>query len=452
MPNELTQQQAVSIAWKRGLLDWKLRPEQKLFKAEIDRPGKQLIVGNISRRWGKSYTLCLYALSQAIQKKQRIRYAAAFKTDLEEFILPAFYQILEDCPEHLRPEYISSKQEWRFKNGSVIKLVGLDKNKNGLRGNAINIIILDEAGFVANLKYQYTTVIIPATAKQKNIKIIVISTPPESPEHYFVELIHKAQSQPNGYYLCLTIDDISDLDPQERQRLLDEVGGEHSPTAQREFFCKLIVDATRAIAPAYSKDLHVKEFTVKHINWQLFGDTGAKDKTVFLEAGYSHELGKVLFNDELTFPQGTPTSVIVEAVKAKWPTKPTLILDATLQLLIDYSSLGLPAALPAKDDFGAGLLLLNNACHNNNLLIHPRCNLLSRTLEGGLLNKTRSDYERSEAFGHCDAAAATIYALRCVDKTTDLRPKPDPTKIWTPPPKPSALESLNYAAQRRLRA
>ncbi|MGJ8496011.1 hypothetical protein ACSFB1_12545, partial [Glaesserella parasuis] len=92
------------------------------------------------------------------------------------------------------------------------------------------------AGFIANLKYQYTTVIIPATAKQKNIKIIVISTPPESPEHYFVEMITKAQTQSNGYYLCLTIDDISDLEPSERKRLLDEVGGEHSTTAQREFF------------------------------------------------------------------------------------------------------------------------------------------------------------------------------------------------------------------------
>ena len=443
----LTVSQAKVIAWKRGLLDWKLRPEQRLFKAEIDKPGKQLIVGNISRRWGKSYTLVLHSISQAIQKKQRIRYAAAFKTDLEEFILPAFHQILEDCPDNLRPEYLSSKQEWRFPNGSVIKLVGLDKNKNGLRGNAINIIILDEAGFVSNLKYQYTTVIIPATAKQTNIKIIVISTPPESVEHYFVDLINKAQTQPNGYYLCLTIDDISDLTADERKRLLDEVGGEHSPTAQREFFCKIIVDATRAVAPSYSKDLHVQEFEHEHIKWQLFGDTGAKDKTVFLEAGYSHEIGKVLFKDELHFPQATPTSVIVAAVKERWPDRPTLILDATLQLLVDYSSLGLPAALPAKDDFGAGLLLLNNAFYNNKILIHPTCRLLTRTLEGGLLNKQRTDYERSDALGHCDAAAAAIYALRCVDRTTDLRPKPDPTKVFirhVDPPHIANLKGLTF--------
>jgi hypothetical protein len=451
MSTPLTRSELAAVKrtlWSKGSLTWKLRPEQRRFKAEIENAGKQLIVGNISRRWGKSFTLVLYALEQALKSKQKIRYAAAFKSDLEEFILPAFEIILEDCPAHLRPEYIASKQVWRFKNGSSIKLVGLDKNRNGLRGNAINIIILDEAGFIANLKYQYTTVIIPATAKQKNIKIIVISTPPESPEHYFVEMIRRAQVQSNGYYLCLTIDDISDLDPSERKRLLDEVGGEQSTTAQREFFCRIIIDADRAIAPSF-QPRHVAKLTTDHIKWGLFGDSGGvRDLTVFLEAGYSHDLGKVIMRDELWFPKGTPTSVIVQSVKERWPNHLTLILDAAGQLLIDYASLGLPAALPQKDDFGAGLLLLNNAFHNDRAVIDPSCALLVRTVEGGMLNKQRSDYERTESLGHCDAAAAAIYALRCCDRITDLRPKPNPEsvfKIKQDPPHLKQLKGMTYA-------
>jgi hypothetical protein len=435
-------------AWRRGVLTWKLRPEQRRFKAEIEKSEKQLIVGNISRRWGKSFTLVLYSIEQALKKKQKIRYGAAFKTDLEEFILPAFELILEDCPEDLRPKYLATKQTWVFPNGSSIKLVGLDKNRNGLRGNAINIIILDEAAFIANLKYQYTTVIIPATAKQKNIKIIVISTPPESPEHYFVELISKAQTQGNGYYLCLTIDDISDLEPVERKRLLDEVGGEDSPTAQREFFCKIIIDATRAIAPSFNQR-HIITAELEPIKWGLFGDTGGvRDMTVFLEAGYSHELGKAVIKDELWFPHGTPTSVIVAAVKERWPKHTTLILDASGQLLIDYSAAGLPAALPQKDDFDAGLLLLNTTFHNDRVIIDPNCQLLRRTLEGGMLNKQRTDYERSEALGHCDAAAAFIYALRGVDRVTDLRPKPNPEQVFRlhqDPPHIKQLKGLTHA-------
>jgi hypothetical protein len=417
-----TPEQARAILWRRGELSWKLRAEQRQFKAHIENSNKQLIVGNISRRWGKSYTLVLFAIEQAIKTKQRIRYAAAFKSDLEEFILPAFEQILDDCPGSIRPTYLASKQVWKFPNGSEIKLVGLDKNRDGLRGNAINIIILDEAGFVTSLQYQYTTVIIPATAKQKNIKIVAISTPPESPEHYFVELIKKAQTQPNGYYLCLTIDDISDLDPAERKRLLDEVGGEHSPTAQREFFCKIIIDASRAIAPSFDIDRHVQPVEPEHVKWMLFGDTGGvRDKTVFLKAGWDHATGKKVFRDELVFEPGTATSEIIAAVKTRWPGL-SLILDASGQLLIDYSAQGLPASLPQKDEFNASLLLLNTSFHNNDVVIHPDCQLLIRTLEGGLLNKTRTDYERSEALGHADAAAACIYALRGIDKVSDIRP------------------------------
>lgn len=423
---------AVGELWRRGILDWKLRQEQQKLKREINNPSRQLVVGNISRRWGKSYTLCAYALEQAIQTPQKIRYGCAFLTDLQEFILPAFELILADCPQHLRPTYHQTKKTFYFKNGSEIKLVGLDKNSNGLRGNAINIIIIDEAAFVNNLKYLHTSVIIPATAKQKNIKIIFISTPPESPEHYFsAELIDKAKNQENGYYLCLTIDDISDLPAEERKRLLDEVGGESSSTAQREFFCKIQVDANRAICTSFA-DRHIESSPTDHyIHWQLFGDAGGvKDKTVFLEAGYDHVLQKVIFRSELEFPAQTPTTSIVAAVKAKWPNAPSLILDAPGQLLIDYSTQGLPATLPQKDDFGAGLLLLGTTFHNDQALIDPSCELLIRTLKGGLLTRARNDYERSEALGHCDAAATAIYALRCVDKLTDLRPKPKSENVF----------------------
>lgn len=420
--------------WKLGVLSWKLRPEQQKLKDALYEASTQLAVFNISRRWGKTFTLVTYSCEQAIQQKQKIRFGCAFLTDLEEFILPAFEIILEDCPSYLRPTYHKTKKTWYFPNGSEIKLVGLDKSPNSLRGNAISKIIIDEAGFVQNLKRIYTSVIVPATAKQKDIKLIFLSTPPESPEHYFVELINKARTQANGHYVCLTIDDISDMEPAERKRLIDEVGGELSPEAQREFFCKIKVDASRAVAPSFKPE-HVQPYDPPHVKWMLFGDTGAKDKTVFLEAGYCHASGKVVFKDELVFDTATPTSEIVRKVKEKWGSSLTLTLDATEQLLVDYSSLGLPAAFPVKphDGFGANILLLNNHLHNDLVVIHPRCKLLARTLEAGLLNKNRSDFERSDSLGHCDAAAAAIYALRGVDRVTDLRPKPSRENVFSLP-------------------
>lgn len=421
-------------SWSRGEISWKLRPEQREVKHQIEEANKQLVVGNISRRFGKSFILVTIALERAIKGKENIRYGAAFKEDLTEFILPAFELILQDCPPELRPRYIESKKVWIFANGSRIKLIGLDKNPNGLRGNALALIIIDEAGFVSRLMYVYTSIVIPATMKQKNIKILIFSTPPESPEHYFVKLIDKAKASPAGLYLEMDIDTISDLTPEERKRVLDEVGGEESDTAQREFFCKIKIDKTRALAPKFDETIHIKAYDPQHVAWNVFGDTGAKDKTVFLRVGYCHETGTVVFREEFSPPPRTPTSQIVEGYKERFskPESPALplVLDATEQLAIDYASLGLPSSKPAKDDFEAGILLLNNAFFKNQVIIHPDCELLIQTLKGGMLTKNRTDFERTEALGHCDAAAAAIYALRGVDRLTDLRPKPDPMLVF----------------------
>lgn len=434
-------ERAIAKLYERGILHWKLRPEQKQLRNMLEASPTDLAVFNISRRFGKSTTCAIYATEQGFRKKQKILYGTAYLTDLDAFIGPIFEWCLQECPEDIRPKWKASKKEFHFKNGSIIKLIGLDKNSNSLRGNNIDILIIDEAAFVKNLAYLYRSVIIPATMKRK-FKLIFPSTPPESPEHFWsAELIHKAKAK--GTYIELTIDDISDLPPEEKKRLLDEVGGPNSVTALREFYCKCIADVTRTIAAEFSRAKYVREFVPNHVKWMIFGDTGGvKDKTVFLEVGFDHASGRVVFKDELEFENSTPTSQIIAAYKAKWAGQLTLIMDAPGQLLIDYSSLGLPAALPQKDDFGAGLLLLNNSFYNNSTVINPNCALLIRTLEGGLLNKQRSDYERSEALGHCDAVAAAIYALRCVDRLTDLRPKPKREQIFHIEREPEHIQQI----------
>lgn len=436
---------AKRILWKHGVLSWKLRPEQKKLRDLLESAPTDLAVFNVCRRLGKSTTCVTFCVEQAIKRKQKILYSTAFLTDLESFIQPIFEWCLADCPDYLRPIWRASKKQFQFSNGSVIKLIGIDKNPNSLRGNDIDILIVDESAFVKNLGYLYKSVIIPATMKRK-FKLIFPSTPPESPEHFWSsELLQKAKEK--NTYVELDIDQISDLPPEERARLLNEVGGEHSPTAQREFFCKILVDATRAIAPSFGSQ-HVKSFNPDYINWQMFGDAGGiRDKTVFLEAGYDHATGLVVFKNELVFNAGTPTSEIVAGYIAAFGKGKTLTLDAPGQLLVDYSSLGLPAALPAKDDFGAGLLLLNNAFHNNTTVINPDCALLVRTLEGALLTKNRNDYERTDTLGHCDAVAAAIYALRSVDRVTDLRPKPNKELLFSIPKVPiheRNLKGLSY--------
>lgn len=402
--------------WRYGNIAWKLRPEQLLLKQELERCEVQLAVFNICRRLGKTYTLVLYAIEQAMLEKQKIRYGCAFLTDLEEFVLPAFALILEDCPDDLRPHYHLTRKTWIFPNGSEIKLVGLDKNPNGLRGNAIAKIIIDEAGFVSNLKFVYTSVIIPATAKQKNIKVIFLSTPPPTPEHFFVTLMDKAQSQPNGFYKELTIDDISDLDPVERQRLLDEVGGEQSIEAQREFFCRIIIDVTIALAPEFDAKRHVKECVAPEFTkFWVSGDTGGvRDRTVFHLMTYDFRRAKIMVLDEIEFPSVTGSETWVAAAKKMEAGRPvTRFIDADGQMRVDLQTQhGYPVMLPRKDELTPTVNQVRVALRRDEVEIDPKCVLLIKTLKGGTLNPQRTDLARTEALGHMDAFMSFAYGMR----------------------------------------
>lgn len=435
-------------AWKRGNLDYLLREEQRQLKSLLYSMPLGVAVFNISRRFGKTTTCVVFADENARRKKQHIRYATAFLSDLEEFILPIFEQILADCPPSLRPKWRASKKRFVYPNGSVIKLVGVDKNPNGIRGNAIDILIIDEAAFVKNLKYLYRSIIVPATMKRK-FKLIFPSTPPESPLHFWAsDLIPRAKRR--GSYVELTIDDISDLPREERERLLDEVGGEFSTTAQREFFCKIIADDERAVATQFNAGLHVQEYEPKLCYWQIFGDAGGiKDKTVILKVTYCHKLAKTIIRSELVFDRKTPTPQMLEAIEKAFPGMP-IVLDAPGQTRVDFAHEGLSTVLPQKDDFQASLQFLNACLYKNEVLIHPDCIFLIQSLIGGLLNRSRSDFERTEELGHLDAIAALIYALRMVDKR-DYFPEMaqlDRARYHVPelPPPPAVAELSKLAS------
>lgn len=407
---------AQQALWLKGDLSWKLRPEQVLLKAELEHPDIEVAVFNICRRLGKTFTLVLFCIEQCLKYKQKIRYGCAFLSDLEEFVLPAFYYIIEDCPEDLLPQYLRSHKTIIFKNGSEIKLVGVDKNPNGLRGNAIAKIIIDEAGFVANLKKIYVSVIIPATAKQKNIKLIFSSTPPETPDHFFIELCDKSQAQSNGLYKELTIDDISDLDPKERKRLLEEIGGEDSIAAQREFFCKLIVDQTIALTPEF-RTTSVKEPEIpEFIFYWVSGDTGiVRDFNVFHLWGYDFKRAKFLCLDEVWFKPETDTDIIIKAIRnMEGSRRVDRFIDADARLRLDFAKdhNNFASNLPRKDELEATVNQVRVELKKNSVEISPKCKLLIATLKTGTFNKKRTDLARSENLGHMDAFMSFAYGLR----------------------------------------
>jgi hypothetical protein len=203
---QFTRSDLIRERWLRGRLRYKLHEGQKIIVSRIEATPTQLFVGECSRQFGKTYLEVLLALEIAFQKPNaRIKIGTAFHTDLVEFIIPAFQAVLEDCPDDLEPEYKSQKSKYVFHNGSEIKLVGLDRKPNGLRGTVIDLIVLDEAAFMSNLNYLYRSVIIPATTHRPDCKILVFSTPPSTPAHEFTDYVAKAKLE--GGHCKLTIYD-----------------------------------------------------------------------------------------------------------------------------------------------------------------------------------------------------------------------------------------------------
>lgn len=220
--------------WLRGNLSWKHHAAQKALDETFRNAQGQLFVGNCSRQWGKSYWAVTKAIEVCLKNpKSQVRYGAAFQSDLVDFIIPAFEKIIDDAPASVKPRKVGNF--YVFPNGSRIKLVGLDKNPNGLRGNTLDLIIIDECGFVGNLDYIYKSVIIPATLHRPNCKIIFISTPPSTPAHAFVDYVQKAESE--GSYVKLDIFSNPLITPDDIDRMAKEMGGRDSTTFRRECLC-----------------------------------------------------------------------------------------------------------------------------------------------------------------------------------------------------------------------
>lgn len=474
--------------WLRGRLSYKLHAGQLLIEKKVLESKHQLFVGEISRQFGKSFWLVVQALQCAFRKKKaRVKYATAFLTDLEEYILPAFELILEDCPEEIRPIWKSHKSKFvLLHNGAEIKLVGLDRKPNGLRGNAIDLIILDEAGFMSRLDYIYTSIIIPATMHRPDCRILVFSTPPETPAHEFLDYVQKAEYE--GGYLKLTIYDNPRVDETTIARLMKESGGPNSTTWQREYLCMHVTDANLAIISSW-KDDYVQDiprdefypFYQKYVNMDL----GVHDPTAALFGYYDFMKAKYIIEDDFSmsgptlntnilqahlklkelnlwcnidfkFQEELPTDQEIDAVNSMWeenePKVHLRVSDNNNPLLLqDLSFLHKIHFIPT--DKGRLAEMVNATkilVQDQGIIVHPRCKQTKGSLKYGVWDKNRREFAKSKVYGHFDALAALIYGVRNLDRVTNPIPQnfkvdPDNQIILVKRETSSSMQTLTSA-------
>lgn len=419
--------------WYRSDLGYLLHAGQKIIDNTFKGVRGQLFVANISRQWGKSFWAVSKCVQLALSKpKTRIKYGTAFQTDLVEFILPTFDAVLQDCPESLKPKYKVQGSKWIFANGSEIKLIGLDKSPNSLRGNVIDMIVIDEAGFVDNLSYIYSSIIVPATLHRPNCKIVFISTPPATPAHPFGDFIQMADSQ--NSYVKLDIYTNPRITKDDIERMAAAMGGEDSTTFRRECLCELVLDDDLALIKDwkddYIQDLEKDQY-FHHYHKYVGMDLGRKDHTALIFGYYDFKKAALIIEDELTMygPSWT-TITLKDAILAKekelWgESKPFRRVsdNNNPHLIQDLNSLhDVHFMETTKESLEAMINEVRIMVGNGQIIVHPKCKMLIGCLRYGIWDKNRKQFARNKVYGHYDHLAALIYLVRNLAKHTNPIP------------------------------
>lgn len=427
--------------WRRGNLSWKFHAGQREINTFYNKMRGQLFVCNISRQFGKTVYSVIKAIELAIQKPNAIiRYGTAFLVDLLRFIIPAFKMVMQDCPESIKGQYLKKGSVFIFPNGSRIDLVGIDKNPDAMRGNSVDMFVIDEAGYVDRLEYLYNSVIVPSTTHRPDCKVLMVSSAPSTPDHEFKMFCDKADKE--GAYVMLTIYDHPTITKETIERLANEVGGKDTTTFRREFLCEFVTDSNLAIIPEWSngnlpddkhkwiQDVPKDEFYSFYHKYDGM-DIGYRDLTAVIFGYYHFKMAALVIEDEVQFHGPTETIKTMSAkIKQKetelWgDQKPhkriadnnnlTLLNDMNVDYGIIFNATGKEALQAMVTD----VRIMVNA---GRVIVHPRCTKLIGCLRSGIWNAKKTIFNRSRDFGHFDHLAALIYLIRNLDLSTNPIP------------------------------
>jgi hypothetical protein len=418
----LSPQQARNLLWNQGHLDFLLHSGQLKIKQTLDAlpPSTREFVVLCSRRYGKSYLGIVLALEKCLQNpNQRVAIIGPTYVHTQKIILPLLKNhVAKSAPKGLL-QHTKSEFMWRFKNGSELIISSFEGAVEVLRGQFLDLALLEESALANSDEFEYITssVIFPTLLHSRG-KIIHLTTPAVSPEHYFNSVL-LPKLEERGAVIKKTVYDNPLLTETDIEEAMDKCGGEQSAHWQREFLCNVALDKAALVVPAYS-DSHITkshELPPGARHWVAVDWGGVRDLTVWLLMAFDYRLKKVVVLKEQVFQPSTPTSSVLEAIRPLEREVGSRWVDAPGQLLVDLSTAGYQCQLPVKMDWMANLEGLNSAFHNNEIMIDESCKLLIKTLKKATFNRGRTDFERGSDIGHADALAALMYGWRMADRT-----------------------------------
>ncbi len=435
-------QEAVKVAWEAGRLQYKFKPIQRRMAEDWER-GKAKTrkhVLHISRRVGKSTFLFILALIYCLSNPNtKVAFVAPVERRLEDYIRGIAAKVFADCPEGEKPEFFSSSNMYRFKNGSELWFAGSNNQSyNSLRGSEFHLFVIDEAAFVDDLEELVEGVAMP-TLFQTRGHLILSSTSPVTPEHPFKTYAEKAIL--NDSYSKYTIFDDDSIDPEFLEQWILESGGKESSTFRREYLCEFVVDEERSLTPAWS-DRFIKEFLKNEFFpfYHLYEsmDLGFKrDFTCVVFGYYDFKRRVVVIVDEIVIKGPKLASKnLADMIKAKekelWFDERTQQAREVYRRVSDNDDLIFLNTMSveqdmnfmptSKDSLHDMIDRVNGYLREERVEVDPRCKYLIQCLRSGIWDKERKKLDRSKALGHYDGTMALAYLLHNLDIWTNPLP------------------------------
>ena len=456
----MTSEQRAMLAWAKGSLRHTTRPhaQRRLYDAIHARKREEpndltVAVLNCHRRLGKSHMLTMLAIERCLSRPyQEVKYGAPTRDQCRQIVRPLLHQILLQCPSQLYPD--RSGFEYRFNNPawgdaraySTLQLVGCNVDDgNRLRGQAADLVLLDEVREVPNLDYIVSHVLAHQFQRRHMPMIVMATTPPESMAHDFVQRFIPWAQATNSYW-CIPAQDNEDCSEDDERIVLRMCSNKKSVAWRREMGCELVSDPENLITPEFQglkDDILVDEW-VKPEWYQPYTIIDGAYRRDNLSMGfcYADFAEQVLVFEDSELMKEKTLRVIAEAARAgEGRCFPEMIKagkairrmgDMTAleleSLAADYS---LPMREVEKYDKDSAVMKFRHQLEDLRVKVvadrdefgNPRKNVgLINQLEHGIYNRGHTDFARTEELGHWDAGMMAVYASRMVNMRENPRP------------------------------
>ncbi len=424
--------------WRAGDLSYLLHAGQRMLREHWRANTSRRFVGNIGRGWGKSRWALIECVETCLRIEHgQVRYAAPEQKMVETIIAPHMQAILAECPADLRPEWKEQKGFWLFKNGAKLFVAGANAGgADRLRGVSTDLAVIDEARDVDCLDYLVKSVLTPRLTEAA--KLLIISTPPEMPDHALVHYIAEAQTR--SAYMHAPTSDAPHITPARMTEFLEDYTGPDDPAFRREFMAEIIVDPTRAVLPelsALEAAVTAKYARPEHILPHVIGDLGYEDMTVIAFGFYDFVEDTAVVEAELVLQRTRSDLIDAEVTRIArelWPDVPVhrRKIDAPPIVRADLGRAhvraeGDPEAWQAvrNDDLRAAANSARVQIQRGRVRIAPTCTTILAHAKYARWNRQRTGLARpDDGNGHYDGCAALLYFLRDLDRHTNPCPAP----------------------------